>query len=63
MIIWIAYLMGIGGCWVFADGVSSLWTYLPDKRQTWLRDHLLRVLRCLVGIGFVVMGAMLICQS
>lgn len=53
-------LVGLG-VWILADGVSSLWTYTDPNRghtdgQTWLRDHSLRIFRCLIGIVIVIVG-------
>lgn len=55
-------LIAVVGCWVMCDGIASLYTYTaPDKRegQTWWRDHSLRVVRCLLGIALIVLGAMI----
>ena len=54
------YWLGCIGTWIVADGVSSLWAYTrPEIRgtQSWLRDHSLRVLRCVLGIAIIVIGA------
>ena len=48
----------IGGTWIFADGIASLWAYMPNKKETWLRNHLLRVVRCVVGLAFIVLGVL-----
>ena len=53
-------LIGIG-TWLIADAVSSLWTYTSKERrgdQSWLRDHSLRVLRGVLGLVLIVIGAM-----
>ena len=59
-----AYAIGLLGLWVFSDGILS-WTlylnapsYEGSKRQTFLRDHWIRLIRILCGIALIVMGAM-----
>ena len=44
------YVIGLLGVWFFADGVASLWTYIPKKNETWWRNHSLRVVRMLGGL-------------
>ena len=58
------YLVGILGMGVLCDGISSLYTYTSKERasgQSWKRDHSLRIIRCLVGISLIVLGAMIDC--
>ena len=55
------YWLGCIGTWIVADGVSSLWQYTrPELKgtQSWLRDHSLRCLRIVLGIGVVIIGAL-----
>ena len=52
----IGYWIGLCGMWVFADGVASLWTYLPTK-ESWLRNHSFRIIRMMVGIILMILGA------
>ena len=52
----LAWILGIG-VWVFADGIASLWAYMPDKKQTWKRDHTLRAVRCGIGIALMVIAS------
>ncbi len=54
------YFIGLLGMWVFADGVASLWAYLPNKEETFWRNHSLRLVRCLVGIALMVIGVTLV---
>ncbi len=54
------YWVGVSGAWIFADGVASLWQYTRAERkdgQSWLRDHSFRILRIMVGILWMVIGA------
>ena len=57
----IGYIVGLAGCWIFADGISSLYTYTGDspkaKGQKFWRDHSLRIIRCLVGILLIKLGS------
>ena len=60
----IGYWVGVGGMWIAADGIASLWIYTSNderaKGQTFWRDHSVRVVRCLIGIGLIIAGALLI---
>jgi hypothetical protein len=54
------YLLGVLGTWILADGVSSLYTYTCTEKkngQTWLKDHSFRVLRCMIGVAVIAIGA------
>lgn len=54
------YALAIFGTWILADGISSLYTYTAtDKKQgqRFWADHSFRLLRCLVGVGIIVVGA------
>ena len=55
------YWIGVLGCWILADSVASLYTYTGNnekaKGQSWAKDHSLRILRGLVGIALIIMGA------
>ena len=59
----IAYFIGLLGMWVFADGVSSLWAYLPHKEETFWRNHSFRIVRCLVGIALMIIGVALVARN
>ncbi len=57
------YAVGLIGMWVFSDGILS-WTlylnapsYEGSKKQTFLRDHWIRLIRIFCGIALIVMGA------
>lgn len=62
----IGYLLGIIGCWILSDGILS-WTlyqnapsYEGSSKQTFLRDHWVRLVRILLGIAIMVIGSTLI---
>ena len=53
------------GTWIFSDGILS-WTlylnapsYEGSKKQTFFRDHWIRLVRILCGIALIVMGYMI----
>lgn len=56
------YILGLGGMWIVTDGLYSLALYLGQpgidgkKQQTWLRDHLIRIIRIAWGIAFIIIG-------
>ncbi len=57
----IGKIICILGTWIFADGVSSLWTYTcPERKanQSFWRDHSLRIFRCLLGLVLIWIGFM-----
>ncbi len=56
------YIIGLVGMWVLSDGILS-WTlylnapsYEGSKKQTFLRDHWVRLIRCMCGIFLMVVG-------
>lgn len=49
--VWVKLL----GVWILCDGVYSLLVWLP-KRQSWLRDHSIRIIRILIGILMILFG-------
>ncbi len=57
-----SYAIGLIGMWVLSDGILS-WTlylnapsYEGSKRQTFLRDHWVRLVRIICGIALMVIG-------
>jgi len=57
------YIVGLIGMWVFSDGILS-WTlylnapsYEGSKKQTFLRDHWIRLIRIICGIVLMILGA------
>ena len=61
----LAYLTGLWGMWLFCDGLISIRLYLNTvdetgkRTQSWRYDHSIRVLRCIGGIAFMVIGGIL----
>jgi len=52
----IAYIIGLGGMWLFTDGIISIRLY---PKQSWSHDHSIRLLRCAWGIFLMVAGYVL----
>jgi len=57
------YWLGVIGAWIFSDGLYSLILYLSadghnGRKQTWARDHWLRVVRMTLGVTLVIMGVL-----
>ena len=50
--VWIKLL----GVWILCDGLYSLIAWIGKPGQSWIRDHSMRIIRCLVGIVMVVFG-------
>ncbi len=46
----ILYTIGMFGVWFVADGVASLWTYLPRPDETFWRNHSFRIFRSIGGL-------------
>ncbi len=49
------------GTWIFSDACYSLILYLSadgynGKKQGWLRDHSVRIVRAILAIAIVVIG-------
>lgn len=42
-------LLTICGIWCITDGWFSLSLYLKDEKQTWYKDHYIRVIRIAIG--------------
>jgi len=63
----IAYwVLGIGGLWIISDGILS-WTlyanaqsYENGRKQTFKRDHWVRLVRIIVGVIMIFSGWVLI---
>lgn len=59
----IGYALGLMGCWLFCDGLISIRIYLntvdeTGKRiQDWKYDHSIRLIRMMIGIALMVIGA------
>ena len=58
-----SYLIGIMGVWLFCDGLVSIRLYLGMKDETgkrtqsWKYDHSIRLIRCIIGLALVWIGA------
>ena len=57
----IAYLTGIIGAWIFSDGLYSILLYTGKtayhgEKQTWRRDHWIRVVRMVLGCTLIIFG-------
>ncbi|KKL96444.1 hypothetical protein LCGC14_1844370 [marine sediment metagenome] len=56
------YLTGLIGMWIFSDAVYSTILYLNSPsydgktKQTWKKDHSIRVVRGVLAIALMVMG-------
>lgn len=57
------YLIGLMGMWLFCDAVFSISIYLNKagyhgEKQTWRRDHWIRIIRALCGVALIVIGGL-----
>lgn len=59
----LALIIACVGTWIVADGVASLWAYLPKADETFWRNHALRLLRCLLGFILIGLGVILIYEN
>lgn len=55
------YFTGIIGAWIFSDGLYSIFLYLGKPGyngppQTWRRDHIIRVIRMILGLILIYIG-------
>jgi len=60
------YLIGVIGAWIFSDGLYSILLYLGKPGfngvlQTWKRDHWIRVVRMILGLILIAIGAYINC--
>ena len=60
------YIIGLLGMWILSDGILS-WTlylhspsYEGSSRQTFWRDHWVRLVRIICGIALMIIGGMLL---
>jgi len=59
------YILGLLGMWIFSDGILSWSLYLNapsyegSPKQSFKRDHWVRLVRCLIGIAIMIMGGLL----
>lgn len=58
----IYWVLGGGGMWIFSDAVYSITLYLNapsyegSKKQTWGRDHWVRLVRGMIGVIMMIVG-------
>lgn len=51
----ISYIIGLMGCWLFADATVSIKLYWDES---WLSCHSIRLLRGVIGVFLMVAGAL-----
>lgn len=57
------YWVGLIGMWIFSDAILSITLYLNSPsydgspKQTWAKDHWVRVIRALCGIALIIIGS------
>lgn len=55
-------LLAILGTWLISDGIYSIALYFNSpsyegsKKQTWKRDHWVRIVRILIGLGIIIIA-------
>ncbi len=54
-----SYFIGLIGMWLFCDGWMSISIYRDRSGQSWLWDHSIRVIRSLMGVVLMVLGALI----
>ena len=52
-------LLGAIGAWLIADGIISIRMYY---KQSWLKDHSVRLLRVCCGLAVIIIGAVYECK-
>mgnify|MGYP001612036219 CR=1 FL=1 len=58
------YVLGLIGMWIFSDGLYSIALYMnapsfrEGEKQSWKKDHAIRLIRIILGIVLIIMGAM-----
>lgn len=64
-----AYIIGLIGMWLCCDGILSLNLYInapaewregKKAKQTWARDHWIRIVRIVCGITLIWLGGILL---
>ena len=59
------YTIGLIGVWLSRDSIYSIFlywnapSYEGSQRQTFRRDHWVRVVRGLIGVALIVLGAII----
>jgi len=52
-------ILGAIGAWLVADGIISIRMY---HRQSWLKDHSIRLIRILCGLAVIIIGGVYECK-
>ena len=58
----IGYIIGLIGMWILSDAILSITLYLNSPsydgspKQTWAKDHWVRVVRGVCGIALMYLG-------
>lgn len=55
----ISLILIIGGTWIIQDGLVSILYYLKRDNEKWYFNHLVRILRAILGVVFIVCGIIL----
>ena len=49
------------GVWLLSDSIYSLILYIPQKGQSWLKDHSIRIVRLVLAIMLMFYRGGVIC--
>lgn len=58
------YLIGLIGMWLMSDAIYSYSIYLQapgyqgQPKQTWKKDHWVRLVRFLCGVALIIIGGL-----
>ena len=53
----LSYALGILGTWLVADGIVSIVFYYGKNDETWIKNHSIRLIRIVIGILLIIIGA------
>ena len=53
----LSYTLGILGTWLVADGIVSVVFYYGKTDETWIKNHSIRLIRLVIGISLIIIGA------
>ena len=56
----IGLILIIGGTWVLQDSLASILYYLKRDDEKWYFNHLVRLLRAIWGVVFIVCGVIIL---
>ena len=54
----IARILLLVGMWLLSDGWFSLSLYMGKENQSWIKDHSIRIIRIVIGVGLIIIGWM-----